>query len=527
MPRDAAPIPSLGFTDRYRRGDLDGLFELPPGDLGAALAVERHADRAALAAAMRSHAERWGAPEAVHDMLERLEQPGSIVVATGQQTGLLLGPTYSLSKAIGAIQLARRIDTPDRPAVPVFWLASQDHDGAEIDHAYLLDGEERLHRAKVTLPADMPAGRVPMHESMMAAVTETFDAMRPQPPCRAPVEALLRDTAARARGYADWFAGIMYRLLGSQGLLLFDPMDPAAAPLLRAPLERELARPEAGPATINEAARRLRALGLEPQLGRAADATNLFLEVDGAAGPRRVLLRYDGKDFRAEGERLSVADVRERLRQDPASLTPAAGLRPIVQDSVFPTAVNVLGPGELRYVAQLRGVYRLHDLPMPLAWPRPSATILEPPVARMLGRYDLDALAFQRDPAGCLERVILERSGHGTRFRQAADELERLFATLLTEVDGIDPTLQGTVQRGRRHLDLTLERLRGKTARALAQHDAITRGQFDRLGDHLLPLHQPAERVLSPFSHMLKFGIRPVLDLMLGLEAEGDQVLAI
>lgn len=527
MPRDATPPKARSFPDLYRDGYLDDLFELRAGDVQAALAVPRPRNRGALAAAMREHAQRWEAPRAVFDALERLEDEASRVVATGQQTGLLLGPTYGLSKAIGAMKLAGRLDSAERPVLPVFWLASQDHDGAEIDHAYLLDGEERLHRASVSLPTDVAAGRVPVDVGMLDAVIATIDAMRPQTAHRDEVVALLRGTAAKAHGFADWFAGLMYHLLGPHGLLLFDPMDEHAAPLLRAPLERELSIPEAGPESINEAARSLKALGLEPQLGRASGATNLFLELEGTPLPRRVLLRFDGRDFYAEGRRFTRAELLARLEREPASLTPAAGLRPVVQDSVFPTAVNVLGPGELRYVSQIRGVYRVHGVPMPLAWPRATATMLEPPVGRILERYALDARAFQADPKGCLERILLDRSGHGTRFRQTSEELERAIRTLLAEVEGIDPTLLGTVERGRRHLDVTLERLRFKTARALAQHDAITRGQFERLGQHLLPLGQPSERVLSPFSFMLKFGIEPVMRLLLQLKAEGDQVLPI
>lgn len=527
MPRDATPPKARSFPDLYREGYLNDFFDLPAGDVQTALDVPRARDRRALAAAMREHARRWEAPRAVFDALDRLEDDRSRVVATGQQTGLLLGPTYGLSKAIGAMKLARRLDSEDRPVLPVFWLASQDHDGAEVDHAYLLDSEERLHRASVPLPTEVAAGRVPVDAGMIDAVTATIDAMRPEPTHRDEVVALLRETAERAHDYADWFAGLMYRLLGPYGLLLFDPMDARSAPLLRASLEREIAAPDAGPASINDAARALKGLGLEPQLGRASGATNLFLEVDDSPLPRRVLLRFDGHDFHAEGARFTRADLLDRLDRDPACLTPAAGLRPVVQDSVFPTAINVLGPGELRYVSQIRGVYAAHGVPMPLAWSRATATLLEPPVVRMLERYGLDARTFQADPKGSLEQVLLRRSGHGTSFRQATDDLERSIATLLVEVEGIDPTLLGTVERGRRHLKVTLERLRCKTARALAQHDAITRGQFERLSDHLLPLGQPAERVLSPFSHMLKFGIEPVMRVLLQLEAEGDQVLPI
>lgn len=527
MPDGESPASPTSFLERYRAGELSEFFDLPVADLDASLTLPRDVDRRRLAAVMRRHARRLGAPDAVFRTLERLEHPASRAVVTGQQTGLLLGPGYTLSKAVTALRLAQRLDREDRPVVPIFWLASQDHDTQEVDHAYLLDGEERLQRVGVALPAEVAAGRAPVSRAMVAAVEAALAALEPRPPFHDEIAALLRDTAASAESFADWFAGLLYRVLGEAGLALFDPMQPEAAELLRPLLERELDAPEATVVEVNEAARRLKRLGYAPQLGRGAEATNLFLEVEEDGPPRRVLLRHEARSFRLEGRTLSRDEVRARLEADPASLTPAAGLRPVVQDSVLPTAAVVLGPGELRYFAQLRGVYRHHGVAMPLVWPRATATLLEPPVARILDKYGLDAAGFQQDPDGCRERVLLQRSGHARRFRTATDELEALMERLLGEVAGIDPTLRGTVDRGHGYLDATLQRLRGKTVAALARQDDITRRQFERLRHHLLPLDQPAERVLSPFGHALKFGLGPVMRAYLSIGPEGDFELRI
>src|SRR5690606_40482354 len=89
--------------------------------------------------------------------------------------------------------------------------------------------------------------------------------------------------------------------------------------------------------------------------------------------------------------------------------------------------------------------------------------------ARLLDRFEVGPEAFRADPDGVLEDVLLRRHSHAERFGRAAGELEELFQSLLREVDGIDPTLAGTVRRGRHHLELTLKRLRGRTAAALAR----------------------------------------------------------
>lgn len=522
-----AAVTTTDFSAAYLGGLVNDFFELPPSDLAAAMAVPRSVRNDELADSLKRYAQKLGAPEAVLRNIERLRHPEARAVVTGQQVGLLLGPTFTLSKAVTATKLARQLDTPERPVVPVFWLATQDHDVAEVDHAYLLDGSETLRRVTVALPEGAPVGRAPVTGAMVAQVRAALAALDPRPDFLDQVTKLVEE-AATTGGYGDWFAALLTNLLGAAGLVLVDPLRPDFAALTSGVIRAEIADPERSAHAINEAGARLKARGFEPQLGRGANATNLFIELDTGSGARqRVLLRHEGRRFYAEGREFSAADLLTLLENDPTAITPAAGLRPVTQDAALPTAVLVLGPGELRYVAQLRGVYQEHGVPMPLAWPRASASVLEPAPRRMLAALGLSAGEFRRDHQAELERRALARSGHLARFEEAADLLEGTFDDLLGHAEGLDPTLLGTVERGRRHLEMTLERLRGKSARAALARDDITRRQFARLRAHLLPASQPAERVLSPFSHALKFGVQPLVDRFLDMEPAGDQELVL
>lgn len=498
---------------------------MAPGALSDALAVERAVNRTALARALERYAKRLGSSEATLKNIKRLMHPNARAVVAGQQVGLLLGPTFTLSKAITAVNLAQQLDSPDRPVVPVFWLATQDHDVAEVDHTYLLDGNEALHRLSVQLPPGQPTGRAPVTKAMLDQVLAGLTQLQPQPRFLAEVTSLVTDSAALG-GYGDWFASMLTRLLGSTGLVLVDPLQPDFAALTLDVLKAEIREPARSSEAVNGAAVRLKALGFEPQLGRGANATNLFIELDTDTPHRqRTLLRHQGRSFYADGQKFSAADLLTLLEQDPTVITPAAGLRPVTQDAALPTAALVLGPGELRYVAQLRGVYEAHGVPMPLAWPRASASVLEPAAKRMLGSLGLSAAQFRRNHQAELERFVLSRSGQLGRFQQAAAVVETTFDELFEEAGSLDPTLRGTVERGRRHMQMTLERLRTKSARAALQRDETASRQFQRLLAHLLPLGQPAERVLSPFSHAVKFGVQPLLDRFLKLEPSGDQEL--
>lgn len=513
---------SPDFLDLYRAGELRDHFAVPAGDVAAARAQPRPVDRAALTDALRRYAVDRGAPRATLDAIERLGHPAARAVVTGQQTGLLLGPAYTLAKAATAIALARRLDRPDAPVVPVFWLASQDHDTAEIDHAHLLDLEEELRRIAVPLPPEVPAGRIPFGPEALEPVRRELTGIPAVEAHREEVLALLAEAAAGASAYADLFGGLLVRLLGDAGLVPFDPMQPDAARLLAPVLARELHDPRPGVEEVRRAGERLAARGLEPQLGRGEGATNLFLEEDEAGLPRRRLLRFDGRRYHTSERSYEPDELRERLEADPCALTPAAGLRPVVQDATLPTLATVVGPGELRYLAQLRGVYEHHGVAMPLMWPRATATVLEPPARRILERYDLSAAAFARAPEAVEEEVLLRLHGHAERFEAELERLATLGDALRDEVAGIDPTLVGSAERGEAIVRRTVELLREKAARALRERDATARRQFGRLRAHLVPNGVPQERFLSPFSFFLKLGIRPVVDAFLALPPEGD-----
>lgn len=514
-----APTPA-NFLAAYQAGKLAPFFEVSPQDFEHALAQPRLQDRAQLAGALQVSLAPFSPPQAVGDSLERLRHPESRVIVTGQQAGLLLGPMYTLSKAVTAIRLAAKLDTKDRPVIPVFWVASQDHDTAEIDTVKLLDFDEVLHSLQLPLPQGVASSQIPMTPE---GLEQTLTGIR-QGHFKASfvdeVSQLLKRTARQSQSFADWFTAQLLALLGPYGLVVLDPSKPEIAKLFTPVLKRELNDPLASSLEITRAGEALSTLGFTPQLSRAEGATNLFIQEN-----KRALLRFDGETFYTDTRQYGQSELLEILVQEPQRLTPAAGLRPITQDALLPTLATVVGPGELQYFAQLKGVYALHEVPMPLIWPRMTVTILEPPVKRLLDKYELSAAISQTALQARLEEVLLKRHNHASRFEETLDTLDSAVTALLNDVAQIDPTLTGPVIRGEGYLRQTVTTLRNKTVRALADKDSVTTAQFGRLNAHLYPETIPQERHLSPYSFFLKFGITPVLAALLELPPEGEQTV--
>jgi bacillithiol synthase len=331
------------------------------------------------------------------------------------------------------------------------------------------------------------------------------------------VERCFRDSAT----YSEWFARLLLELLGHEGLIVIDPMHPAMAGLFAPHIKRELQNPLTSSAAIETAAVKLEGLGYQAQLRRTGNATNLFLEGDD--GERR-LLKFDGKTFSTGVAQLSQADLEAMLQHHPSRITPAAGVRPVIADATFPVAINVLGPGELAYHLELGGVYDMHGVPQPLMHPRMSVTVIEPPVQRILKKYDLTAPEFVTRGRAALEERLLAGTSAAGAFQEALKQLETGFSELHANLEPFEEGLGKALNRSESSVKFNLERLERKLGASLLRAEDTATGQFTRLEAHLLPGGTPQERTVSFLEFQMKFGRVP-LERFLKLEPTGTHWL--
>lgn len=470
-------------------------------DLAQRLEVPRPQDRSPLVQALGAYLRRLGAPEEALERLQALARPEGRAILTGQQPGLLGGPALTFYKAHTALALSQG---QARPVAPVFWVASQDHDVEEVRHLHLLypGEEERLFTLSLPLPP-RPLGRIPL-EPYREALRE---ALAPFP----------RDErlehALEAPTLSEFFARLLLAYLGPRGLLVFDPMAEELAPLLVEGLLEELEDPLASAEAINREALRIRALGGRPVLTRKPGATNLFLETD-----ERRLLFYEGGVFTDGHRRYTRKELKELLLSDPTRITPAAGLRPVLQDRLFPTAALVAGPNELLYLAELSGVYALHRVPLPAFVRRLSALVVEPPVGRILRKYRLDPWAFLEREEAFLEALVphLEEV---MRFEERIRRLAEEAKALAEEAALLRPGLARPLARFRARVLGEGERLLRKVLRQRLLEDEVLARHLHRLRLHLRPLGAPQERVYPFVMYVLKHPV--ALERLAALPALG------
>ena len=471
----------------------------------------REYPRERLCEALRRMNSRWGAGEQTKRNIAGLES-GALVVLTGQQTGLFGGPLYTVYKALTAVAWARDLsERLGRQVVPVFWLAGDDHDLDEINHI-LLPGpgaEPMTFRYECS---SLPGARVSRQrlDEDFPRWTERVFAALPEGPGR---ERVLADCQACYRPAASWqdaCAELLTRWLGRFGLILVTPDDADLKSIMSPVFRAELLEPEASLRSLADRERAIVAEGYRPQVVRPEGASLLF--VDDEAGVRRRLdfaeTGYVAQGRKAPAERSVLAMM---LRTHPALFSANALLRPVTGDVVFPTIAHVMGPGETAYMAQSRGLYERHGIPMPIVVPRARLSVIEPEAAAAAERVGLpidDAFASADRMVSLLaERRMAEGCADGVT--DARRELTAIYERLSALAAEYTPGMKTAVSSALVKSHKLLGRVEGKLEQGHRANVRREHGEdIARLAGMLCPKGTPQERVYPALPYLIRHGER-------------------
>lgn len=450
----------------------------------------------------------FGCGPATLDNIEKIVRERACAVVTGQQVGLFSGPLYTVYKALTAIKLAERLSGRGLgPVVPIFWPASDDHDLAEIDHIVLPGKEGGLREIRCPAPAresKLPVAMVPLPEDIRECLRGLADGTRDSE-FKPGVLAGLEDAYRPGRSWAEAFARWMTGLFASRGLIFIDPADPRLKELGRDVFIREIAAKSAATPPALAASERLRRAGYGEQIRMHEGILNVFF-----AERERLTIHVTGESFeiKAPPRQLAFEELLELARARPALFSPNVLLRPIYQDALLPTVAYVGGPGEIAYFAQMKGVYDEFALPMPIVYPRRSATILEDRIGRILGKFGLGVDDFWRDAAGILGGPAKARipDGLGRALDAARADTERDLESLSREIQAFEPTLGKSVHLARGKLNQQWNFLERKIDRAAAKRNDIAARQVRTASDNLYPNGSLQERVFNVVPYLIKYG---------------------
>lgn len=510
-----APLPSA-FLRGEDRDLLEPLRFFDPAEVEAGLAALPMAtapgSRPALAAALGEANQRYGHVRAA-ELAAKLADPATRVVVSGQQPGLWGGPLLGMVKALAASRYAAALEAAGKPAVAVFWVASEDHDWAEVTRAFL---PGRQGTVSIDLGAD-PRPLLPLADRQWGETVAAADAQALEILGGGPTfDGWQRELSARftpEAGLADAFCQLFAAMLGEHSPLLLDAALPALKEAEKPFLRRLIEERHQLDADYAAAEARVEARGHNLQVRPQRGASPLFL----VRGGERRRIEFPGPETWAlRGVPGSEAPIEELLAiadSDPASLSPGVLARPAIQDAVLGTSLQVMGPAELSYLVQAAAAHRLLGL-SPATTLRPQALLLEDRQAGWLEELGLPLADLLSQPVAAALTSRLGGNLVEPLRRELAEQLDQLRQPLLD----LDGSLEAPWRKSREQIDRTLEQLEQKVTASAARRHEVQLRRLEQLKATILPEDQLQERVVASGYFFARYGAALAPALFRGLD---------
>jgi len=492
------------FLQHFER--VQSFYARPPLDLSWWSAEKQRIDypaerRQAVASILERQNREFGAGEKTLANIARL-RAGAPAVVTGQQVGLFGGPLFCLLKALAIATHAEKTD-----AVPIFWLATEDHDFDEINFVNL-PSADHLQKFTVNVPhsENAPVGKIILGDEITAAVQQVqalFGASE--------VAEMLAGAYRPGENFGSAFAKFYSKALAELGIIFLDPMDPEMHHVCAPVFTRALQQAEEINQRLLERNEQLESEGYHAQVKVTPSHTLCFYFHDGV----RLPVRLDGERFVAGERRFSREEMLAEAQRCPERFSANVLLRPVVQDFLLPTLFYMGGPAEIAYFAQIETVYRALAGRVTPVLPRFFATLVEPRQAKLLDRYGLQLSDLFDGPEKLRENIAARGLPESVTasFDAASDHLETALRLVQQSLEKLDRTLVDAAANAGSKMRHQLQALQEKAARAEARKDSEIQRHADELSTLLYPNKELQEREIGAAYFLLKYGVGMVARL--------------
>ena len=406
--------------------------------------------RERVAAILERQNKLWNASEKTLANLQRLRN-GAAAVVTGQQVGLFGGPMFAIYKALTAVKLAEEATAAGVDAVPVFWLATYDHDLAEVNHVSIPGADGALH-VLTTSSHDVPGtqvGAVRFGNEITPVVDQAAALLGENEASQ-----FLRESYRVGETLGSAFARLYSHIFADWGVIVLDASDAdlsrVAEPIYRAAIERS------GELTAALLARgnALESAGYHQQVKVTESSVLLFTTRHGARTPISRRDHAGGPEFVVDGEtaeKLSQSELLADISAHPESFSPNVLLRPIVEDYLLPTLTYTGGAAETAYFAQVGAVYEILLGRVTPILPRFSATMVEPKIQRLLERHEIAVTDAFEGPEALRRKISTKNLPEDLQaaFETAKQSFDANFSAVKEKLEKLDKTLVDAAETAR------------------------------------------------------------------------------
>ena len=468
------------------------------------------ADREILSDALKEINLKFGASEKTFRNIELLRSPDSVAVVTGQQAGLFSGPLYTIYKALSAVREAECLTEQGIKAVPVFWVATEDHDFEEVSKTYVIGRTGELVES-ATAPKNcyenLPVGYIKLDDSIRPVITDLIESLPPTE-FTEEVRELVEETWVSGEYFGDAFGKLLTKLVGKYGLIILCPLNGKlkrlAAPIYVEAIKRSAKIVDALIARSSEIVDD----GYTAQVLVGEDYFPLFWQ--GSDDKRNALKKIKNGTFRTKdgAKEFTLNELAEIAANEPGRFSPSVVLRSVVQDYILPTVCYFGGAAEIAYFAQSNEVYRILDRPATNIFHRQSFTFIESKHAKTLDRYNLKLTDLFEGFEKILPQIVEQYLNAGTSktFADVEEKITEQLEKLDRELSMIDPSLIENLAKRRPKVLHHISALRNKFNNVEVRKDEVIRQQIDSMFINLLPHKHLQERSLNVIHFLNRYG---------------------
>jgi bacillithiol biosynthesis cysteine-adding enzyme BshC len=473
--------------------------------------ANHRADRNVLCDALEEMNRKSGASDKTLKNIELLRQNETVAVVTGQQAGLFTGPLYTIYKALSAVRLTECLRGRGFNAVPVFWIATEDHDFEEVSKTLIIERTGELAELKnepKRCYENLPVGYVKLDDSIQQTIEELFDEL-PATEYSGELRVLIEETWKSQTYYGDAFARLLNKLFGAYGLIILCPLDKRLKELAAPIYVEAIKKSEEIVSSLRKRSDELVAEGYHAQVLIGEDYFPLFWQAKDHT--RNALKRSENGTFKTKDEarEFTQSELAEIAGRDPSRFSPSVVLRSVVQDYLLPTVCYFGGAAEIAYFAQSGEVYRILDRPQTPIFHRQSFTIVEPKHARTLEKYGLELKDLFAGSENLQPQIVENHLNRETArlFAETEQKINVELNRLDQNLSAIEPTLADNLATRRRKILYHIGALRNKFHRAEISRDEVTRRRLETLFAAVLPHRHLQERTLNVSSFLDRYGL--------------------
>lgn len=462
---------------------------------------------------------RFKASDQLQKNVERFADESAVAIVTGQQLNIMGGPLLIIYKTVTAIYQAKRLERESgRPVIPVFWLGDEDHDYEEIKNIVLPTREsyqalsfdppvkEPHAVADMTLNGNIQAFKNQLKEILFD--TDFSESLRN----------LLDICYAEGESFANAFGNFIGTLFAKHGLVLAGSNTPLIKNHIKDGLIRAVEKRSLIEQQLQSQSKKVDEI-YHQQVHLSG--SNLFY-LDSSEGRIKIHLSEEGIWTTNSGKQWETDELINHIKNQPEKFSPNVFLRPVLQDYLLPTVGYVAGPGEVSYYAQMKNVYPVFDLNMPVILPRFNATIIESAIDRIINKLPFEIYEYQQRIEDLESRYVKDSNSTDIDrlFGVWKQQIQELSDQNAEKVGEIDPTLKKSVGSAKAVYFGEIDKLKGKLHSSIKKRERIQMDRIARIKDHLFPEDNLQERVFASIYYMNKYGLDIWDDLLAAMEDE-------